>query len=209
MLCSSPIDDLVGPIRWDVIAQQLALAANLHWVLILHAHTPGVTVSPATIDRVLTMADDYGLSFFTFRELVPTRDPPGGLALAFDDDTPDQWVELRDIFAKHHAHVTFFVTRWNALTSLGRSEIALLAADGHDIEPHSTNHVRAPEYVAQHGLTAYLDDEVIPSIDVLVDAGYPTPTAFAYPWGEHTEAIDNAVLEHVDRVRVTPRWCPY
>ena len=60
-----------------------------------------------------------------------------------------------------------------------------------------------------HGLAAYLSDEVQPSIDGLVEAGYPPPAAYAYPFGEATDELNAALLAIVPRVRVSPGSCPY
>src|SRR5207302_6697461 len=99
--------------------------------------------------------------------------------------------------------------RWFEMTDDQKAGIAMLAADGHDIEPHTVHHLHAKDYVAQHGLSAYIADEVTPSIQVLADAGY-TPTSFAYPFGDHDDAIDHAVLAlpGIARVRTTPGECP-
>ena len=43
---------------------------------------------------------------------------------------------------------------------------------------------------------------------VLDAAGY-APTAYAYPFGEHTGEMDSAVLSHVGKARVSPGSCPW
>jgi hypothetical protein len=48
-----------------------------------------------------------------------------------------------------------------------------------------------------------------PSIDGLVAAGYPPPSAYAYPFGETTDELNAAILKIVPRVRVSPGSCPY
>ena len=208
VLCSDAIDDLDAPVNWPFIDDQIRLAAKERWVLMLHAHTPTKTVSLDALDHALATADAAGLDYFTFRDFQP-GEPRGGLALAFDDNAPDQWMLARDTLDKHHAHVTFFVSRWTEMTPLGHQEIAMLAADGHDIEPHTVDHLHATAYVAANGIDAYIADEVLPSFTVLEAAGYPPAAAFAYPFGDHDPAIDAAVLEHVERVRVTPGTCPW
>jgi peptidoglycan/xylan/chitin deacetylase (PgdA/CDA1 family) len=84
----------------------------------------------------------------------------------------------------------------------------MLAQAGHDLEPHSVNHLIAPDYVHAHSIDDYLNDEVLPSIQIMVDAGYH-PTTFAFPGGATTAPITDAVLQHIDRVRTTPAPCPY
>jgi hypothetical protein len=208
VLCSDAIDDLENPVNWEFIDKQLALAHERGWVAILHAHTPGVTVSTDALMHVLDKADAEGLAYETFRELVPAGHG-AGLALAFDDNAPDQWMTVRALLQQHHAHVTFFVSRWPDMTPNGRTEIGLLHDDGHDIEPHTIDHPHALDYVKQYGLDAYMNDEVLPSFDVLTAAGYPSASAFAYPFGEHDAELDRRLLEVVDKVRTTPGECPW
>jgi len=106
-------------------------------------------------------------------------------------------------------HATFFVCRYDTITDEERAGIDVLAADGHDIEPHTVHHLHGNEYVHEYGLDQYMTDEVMPSIKVLADAGYPSST-FAYPWGEHTTEVDEAILATgIQRVRTTPGECPH
>jgi hypothetical protein len=208
VLCSQPIDDLSATAPWDLVEQQMQVAERTDSVLLLHAHGPGTTVSLAAINRVLLMAQQHHLAFLTFRELDPQATPRAGLALAFDDQAIDAWFGVRDLLASHGAHVTFFVTRWYSRTDQERSELRELFDAGHDVEPHSVNHLHAPDYVRAHGLAAYLSDEMQPSIDGLVAAGYPPPNTYAYPFGEDSNELNAAILPIVPRVRVSPGSCP-
>jgi peptidoglycan/xylan/chitin deacetylase (PgdA/CDA1 family) len=210
VLCSDELDNLNQTTKPSFFHSQIEAAGRGGWALILHSHEPTVTISLDWLDQILTWADENGLEYFTFRDLVP--DPGAfrpGLALAFDDMAPDTWLLARDTLARHGAHVTFFVSDWKDIPPTGHEEIAILHADGHDIEPHSVHHYNAKDYVAQHGVDAYVQDEVLPSFQVLIDAGYPAPSTFAYPFGVHTPEIDTAVLQVVDKVRTTPGQCPW
>jgi len=209
VLCSQPVDDITHLAPWDLVEDEMQVAEHTHSVALLHAHTPGETISTAAIERVLTMADEHHLAFLTFRELAYGETPSAGLALAFDDNGIDAWFSVRDQLAAHGAHVTFFVTRWYSRSDAERAELWTLFGDGHDVEPHTVNHLHAPQYVRDHGLDAYIADEVIPSIDGLIQAGYPPANTFAYPFGEHTEELDLAIFPIVPRVRVGPATCPY
>ncbi len=209
VLCSQPIDDLTATPRWDLVEHEMQEAEHTPSVLLVHAHTPGETISTAAIERVLTMADEHHLAFLTFREFAFGETPRPGLAFAFDDDGIDAWFSVRDQLAAHGAHVTFFVTHWYSRTDAERAELWALFGDGHDVEPHTVNHLHAPQYVRDHGIDAYLADEVIPSIDGLVQAGYPPPNTFAYPYGESTDELNEAIFPIVPRVRVSPGSCPY
>ena len=209
VVCSQPIDDITQKAPWDQVEGRMQEAEHTNSVLLLHAHTPGVTITTAAIERVLTMAEDHHLAFLTFRDLAEEGAPRAGLALAFDDNGIDAWFSVRDLLAAHGTHVTFFVTRWYSRSDAERAELWTLFGDGHDVEPHTVNHLHGPQYVSDHGLDAYLADEVIPSIDGLIQAGYPPATTFAYPFGQHTDEMDLAIFPIVPRVRSGPGGCPY
>jgi peptidoglycan/xylan/chitin deacetylase (PgdA/CDA1 family) len=207
VLCSVPIDDLTGVARnWTAEESRIREASNQAWITFAHAHIPGETVSRDALEQLFALADKYGLDYVTFGELA-TAHPQGALAFAFDDTSVAQWLSVRDILDAHHATVTFFVSKWQDLTADDLRGIATLAADGHDIEPHSVNHVHALDYVSEHGVADYVAQEVVPSIEAVKAAGYQ-PTAYAYPFGEHDDAIDAAVLQVIPRVRTTPGECP-
>jgi peptidoglycan/xylan/chitin deacetylase (PgdA/CDA1 family) len=209
VVCSTAVDDIAPhSAPWNNVDGLVAEAAHHNMVAMFHAHIPGTTVSRAAIDHLLSLADQYGLDYVTFADLVaPGQTPHPAIAFAFDDNAIDQWMTVRDILDAHHARVTFFVSRWNQQPQVAIDELAQLAADGHDLEPHSVNHLVAADYVAAHGLDAYMNDEVLPSLQIMIDAGYH-PTTFAYPFGVHDDAIDRAVLQYVPRVRTTPGGCP-
>jgi peptidoglycan/xylan/chitin deacetylase (PgdA/CDA1 family) len=209
VLCSQAIDDITATAPWDIVQDQMQVAERTDSVLLLHGHAPGTSITLAAIKRVLLMAEQHHLAFLTFREFDPETTPRAGLALAFDDSTIDAWFSVRDLLAAHGAHVTFFLTRWYSRSDQERSELHELAGDGHDVEPHSVDHLNAADYVRAHGLAAYLTNEMQPSIDGLVEAGYPPPNTYAYPFGQSTEELNTAILETVPRVRVSPGSCPY
>ena len=210
ILCSQPMDNLKESVPWEVIDEQMEVAELSKAVITLHAHVPGETISIDALDRIFEMAEQHHLAFVTYRDLAaPHPTPRAGLALAFDDSRIDSWFSVRDVLLAHHARVTFFVTRFGIATETDRAQLRTLFDDGHDVEPHSVKHLLAPPYVEAHGLTAYLDDEFQPSIDVLQAAGYPPPTVYAYPFGRDTAALDDAILKVVPRVRVSPGSCPY
>jgi peptidoglycan/xylan/chitin deacetylase (PgdA/CDA1 family) len=206
-VCSEPVDGMHGESR-DFIDGEFALASNRIAAVTVHAHIPGTTLPIEWVDTILDYADADGLQYVTYADLVP-GDPRPALALAFDDQAIDAWYDTRQLLAAHSARVTFFVTRWDtAWSERGKEKLHALAAAGHDVQPHSVNHLHAPRYARQHGVDAYVRDEVLPSIEALKAAGFH-PTVFAFPFGESTPEITDAVLQHIDRVRVGPGSCPY
>ena len=135
----------------------------------------------------------------TYRDFAEGTFVQPGIALSFDDASVHLWFEIRDLFLAYDARVTFFISRYGAIP-LYHDAVRELANDGHDIAAHSVAHLRAPSYVEEHGLQAYLDDEATPSIQILRDAGYEV-TSFAYPFGARTDELDDALLEHVSILR--------
>lgn len=209
IVCSHSIDDLkADPESWGTISDQLETAQRRGSVALLHTHIPHVTVSEARLRAVFELARRRGLELVTYADFTEEAPPRAGLALAFDDHAIDAWFAARELFAEYGARLTFFVSAYFQTTDEERAKLRQLAAEGHSIQAHSVRHLDARAYVRAHGLGAYLADEAQPSIDVLREAGH-APTAYAYPFGLNSEALDRAMLERVERVRVGPRPCPY
>jgi len=192
--------DTVGHNDLDSIYGGLERAAATGEIIHLYAHIPGVTVPTDKLEAVLTRAHDLGLTFVTYADLAAGTATGPGIALSFDDSGVDAWTGERPAFDAAGARVTFFVTRYPLWTDAMKTELHQLADDGHDIEAHTIGHRNAPDYVADRGLQAWLDDDALPSIDVLRADGY-APVAFAYPFGARTRETDRAMLGHVSVLR--------
>lgn len=199
MHCAANLDDRAGN-ALDAIDAALDRAAAQGVVVELYAHRPGSTVSAERIEHVLAGARDRGLAFYTYADLAAGRAVGPGLALSFDDASVRQWHELRPMFQQHAARLTFFVSRYPALGADVYPLLRDLQRDGHDVAAHGILHLRAPAYVEDHGLAAYLEDEAVPSIELLRADGYPV-TSFAYPFGARTSELDEALLAHVSLLR--------
>ncbi len=186
----------------DSIDSGLDRAAARGEIVELYAHNPGPggTVPQARIDRVLAGAQARGLHFVTYADFANHTEQYPGLALSFDDTFADGWARLRPTFDLYGAKVTFFVSHYARLGDRAHAELQELAADGHDVEPHTVMHLRAPDYVEDHGLDAYLHDEADPSIAVLRDDGFEVH-AFAYPFGARTDELDRALGKRVPVIR--------
>ena len=192
--------DLVANNTFASIDGALDRAAARGEVLELYAHSPGKTVPFDTVEHVLAGAVARGLPFITYADFATSDVQGAGLALSFDDHNIVEWYALRPMFERHAARVTFFLSRYAFLGDYEYQYLRELAGDGHAVEAHSVNHLRAPLYVEERGLGAYLADEVVPSIEVLEADGYPVH-AYAYPFGARTEEIDDAVREHIPIIR--------
>jgi hypothetical protein len=192
--------DTVSNISLASIDSGLDRARDRGEVVELYAHHPGVTVPVGKIEYVLAGATARGLGFVTYGDFARGNTAAPGLALSFDDTFVDAWVGLVPLFEQYHARVTFFVSRYYSLTDEARAGLHVLAAAGHDLEAHSVRHLRAPDYVEDHGIDDYLHDELDPSIQVLRDQGFEV-NAFAYPFGARTGELDRAIAKRVPVIR--------
>ncbi len=198
--CAVDLDSVAGNDLASIHAG-LVRARDRGEAIHLYAHSPGSTVPLDTFEAVLADASGLGLPFVTYAELAGGPAPGAAVVLSLDDQDVDAWFALRPMFAAHQVRATFFVTRYYLFSPEHRAELHQLAADGHDIEAHTVNHLRAPDYVTDRGLRAWLDDDALPSISALSDDGFPPPVAFAYPFGARTGETDRAMLDHVQVLR--------
>jgi peptidoglycan/xylan/chitin deacetylase (PgdA/CDA1 family) len=190
VLCGLGVDG--EGIALQEIERAMARALDQHEVLILFAHEPGRTITYERVDRVLALAESLALPYVTFPELAVRRDH-AGFSLGFDDFSVDAWFGLREILQARRARVTFFVSNFGELDAQQKHMLHLLEADGHAIEAHGVGHRNAPHYVDTHGLSRYLADEIDPLLDMMARDGF-NPTTFAYPYGDRTTEIDQALL---------------
>jgi peptidoglycan/xylan/chitin deacetylase (PgdA/CDA1 family) len=153
------------------------------------------------------LVNNETIEYVTFNDFGQVS-PRSGFALAFDDDAIEKWYEMRGILRAHHARVTFFVAAYHVWTEEQRAMLAELAADGHSVQAHGVNHLFADHYLVDHTVSDYVEQEVLPSIAALKQAGYPV-TTFAFPGGASTDELTAAVLDYVPRVRVGGSSCPY
>jgi peptidoglycan/xylan/chitin deacetylase (PgdA/CDA1 family) len=200
VLCATGLDDVAGN-DLDSIRAGLDRAASRGEVIHLYGHSPGKTARAGKVETVIAEAAARGLAFVTYPQLVDgAAVPNGGIALSFDDTDVHAWYTLRDAFRQVGGRATFFVSRYDAIDAARKARLAELFADGHAVEAHTVRHQHAPDYVEEHGLTAYLREEALPSIHRLRDDGYPV-RAYAYPFGARTEELDDALLDHVEVLR--------
>ena len=210
VMCGNTIDDKASA-SIDAIGGALDRAQIDGTTVQLYAHKPGDlpgdTIEPSTIETVLAGVVERGMAYATYADLT-RGEVPGSLALSFDDHDIAGWTALRPLFAHYHARVTFFVSAFLALTETERAQLHELAADGHDIEFHSTNHFHAPAYATDHGTDGYIADEIAPGLAAMRADGF-APTIFAYPFGERTAELDDALRPHFAHVRAIHATCPY
>jgi hypothetical protein len=206
LLCGLPLDDYLVPENWGHLLDQVDTAVRERWVLNVYAHAPGVSINIPTLERALSMFDGMGLPYLTYRDLDPEAEPQAGVVFAFDDNGVDSWMSVRSLLQRHGVRATLFVSNFHELDAKQRAALHVLENDGHDIESHTVHHLEAAEYAAMHGAQAYLDDEVLPEIEMLRADGF-SPESFAYPYGSRTPETDAVISPHVRWIRTTPGTC--
>ena len=177
-------------------------------VVEIFLHDPGHSVSVDKLESIFKGVVDRGLGFATYRDLARGEMAGPAIALGFDDWFVDDWTAQRDLFARYHARVTFFVAQYPTFTDAQKSGLHALEQDGHDIEFHGTYHLDAPAYVDQYGMDTYLAAEIDPGLAAMRADGYD-PIVFAYPAGKRTPALDAALLPRFTALRATTLHCPH
>lgn len=205
VLCSASIDDKYS-VSTDEIDEALSRARLEGTTLHLYAHRPGDTVAISTLEYLLAAAVERGVEFVTYDDLT-TSALPGSLALSFDDHSIASWAAMRPAFQRHRARVTFFVSAFAGSTEEELAQLAALAGDGHDIQYHSVAHRNAEDYAAEHGVDAYVADDILPGLETIRAAGYAA-TVFAYPYGARDAATDEALAPHFQNLRAIRATCP-
>ncbi len=120
-------------------------------------------------------------------------DPSGGVALSFDDHFIREWYQLRPLFNRYKARVTFFVTCPDTLSAEDAALLRQLQSDGHEIGFHGTIHGSARQLLQSSGVKGYLETEINPGLTYLHQAGL-YPTSYAHPGGNQTTPTDEALL---------------
>lgn len=206
VLCGIGIDDKYM-VSTDAIAAGLDRATVDETILHLYAHKPNNSIDVSTIEQVVAGAADRGMPFVTYTDLADGT-ATYGLALSFDDHDVVGWNTLLPMFALYGARVTFFISHYTRINDEERRLLRNLADAGHAIEYHSTFHLSAESYTAEHGVEAYIAHDILPGLEAMRAAGY-NPRVFAYPFSARTAAIDEAVLEHFALARGGYHNCPH
>ncbi|MBT8494735.1 MAG: polysaccharide deacetylase family protein [Deltaproteobacteria bacterium] len=198
-LCGVGLDDKLGVGMGD-IREGIERARDRDEALIFYAHDIGDDLPAERLEQVLQITSDLGVPFLTFPDLHRDPTPRAGVVITFDDAFVDNWHGARDLFAAYDARATFFMTRFWKQTRTRKDKLHELLALGHAIESHGHNHIDGPRYAEELGVQAYVDDEVLPSLDAMREDGFD-PSTFAYPYGARTGQLDAAILERVELVR--------
>lgn len=206
VVCGANIDNK-NAISTDSIAVGLDRAQTDGTVIHLYSHRPAGTVDESTIEQVVAGAADRDLPFVTYRDMALGTGPDRGLALSFDDRDIAGWYGLLPMFARYRARVTFFISQFHALSPEELDQLHAIAAAGHSIDYHSTNHLNAETFSRANGVEGYLTEDVMPDLAAMRANGFD-PLVFAYPFGSRNAELDTALATHFRFLRASDFNCP-
>lgn len=139
-------------------------------------------------------------------ESIPEQQPQpksqAGVVISFDDDFVDEWFAVNTLLQPYDWKATFFVTRFNQLSTDKIQKLKDLKSNGHEIGAHGLNHINAPVFFTANGATAYLEQEIFPLVN-LMNANNLTTTSFAYPYGARNPSTDPILLNEFQMIRGT------
>jgi peptidoglycan/xylan/chitin deacetylase (PgdA/CDA1 family) len=124
----------------------------------------------------------------------------GGLAISFDDRFVKEWYQLRPLFRKYNAKVTFYITQPDSLSTEEVQLLHQLQKDGHEIGCHGAMHVRSMYYIWDNSLEEYLENEIFHALKTMKKRGF-LPKTFAHPGGSQTWYSDRELLKYFTLLR--------
>ncbi|MDI9878437.1 polysaccharide deacetylase family protein [Flectobacillus longus] len=140
-------------------------------------------------------------SLYVFRGYIFLENmPKAGIALSFDDRYIKEWYQLRPLFKKYNAHVTFYLTQPDSLSTEEWNMLRILAQDGHEIGCHGAIHTQSIPFVWRNSIQEYLDIEIHQALKTMQSHGY-IPHTFAHPGGSQFWWLDQKLYQYFDLLR--------
>ncbi|MCF8254386.1 MAG: polysaccharide deacetylase family protein [Bacteroidia bacterium] len=138
---------------------------------------------------------------FTFSNCKKDNSKPLGAGILITvDKPPDTWQHLQTFLKENDVKLTFYIENYNTITDSTKEMMKSFMKDGHEIAHHSLTHAHADEYAEKYGVDAYLQDEILNVTEAMKKDGF-NPVTFAYPHGDCTSEVDQALLKHFVNIR--------
>lgn len=131
------------------------------------------------------------------KEAIPYQ---SGVVISFDDAYVDEWFEADKVLKKYDWKATFCVCRIDSIGQPQIQKLHQLQAKGHEIAGHGYHHYNAVKFVKANGIDAYLKQEIDPMMASMKQLKFNV-TSFAYPYGERSDELDNALTKRFKMVR--------
>jgi hypothetical protein len=128
-------------------------------------------------------------------------DAPMHILLSFDDRAHlDDWVEIAPMLGERNVEATFMLDRVATMEESDWEKVEVLLDHGHALGYHGEHHHGA----VASGLApeAWVQQEVLPSMDAFASRNL-SANVLAMPRGDSTSEHEAALLEVVERVRLT------
>lgn len=132
----------------------------------------------------------------------PEPKGPGAVVLTFDDGYINEWFTADSVFSGYDWKATFCVTRYSTLVDDEKQKLITLQNNGHEIASHGSKHLRATEYLSEHTMKNYLDEEIFPSLNSMVNDGIDI-SSFVYPYGSRSIETDLTLFNYFSVLRGT------
>jgi peptidoglycan/xylan/chitin deacetylase (PgdA/CDA1 family) len=124
----------------------------------------------------------------------------GKVALTFDDSSIHNWHAYLPFFDSLNIKATFYVSFYHALTKKQKEELHAIAAHGHEIGYHTTNHPDLVKMLKQKNLKYIIEEEINKDLSLMRQDGFQVRN-FAYPYGSHNSDLDFALLKRFNSIR--------
>ncbi len=130
-----------------------------------------------------------------------------GVAITFDDNYYDEWIDMLPILDSYDAKVTFFISLNypNNAKKEDKEKILRLYNNGNEIGCHTVNHPKTHIYLKTNSLTSYYLNEIEPSLKFFDMLGISV-TSFAYPYGFNTSESDIFLSDYFLTIRTVSRY---
>lgn len=126
--------------------------------------------------------------------------PDGEVALTFDDSAVDNWFTYMPVLDSLNIKATFYVSNYHKLTQKQKDELHIMAAHGHEIAYHTTNHPDLVKALQKKGMAALITEEIEKDLPLMRKDGFNIVN-FAFPFGSHNAQLDAAFLRTFKSIR--------
>jgi peptidoglycan-N-acetylglucosamine deacetylase len=143
----------------------------------------------------------FMLLFCEKDEVEPVIQPNlAGVVLSFDDAYINDWYATNQKLKSYFWKASFCVCKINTLKISEINKLKQLQKEGNEISGHSYNHFNAVDFICDHSIKEYLNQEIDPMLDLMSFYGFHV-TSFVYPFGSRNEKIDTALLKKFKIIR--------
>jgi len=148
-------------------------------------------------NRTLTSSEILNLYVSDIHNIKNLK--PGGIALSWDDSPHiDSCYQYLSLFHEYNATCTMNVNRLNSQTEV--VELNALHLAGWEIASHGYDHIDTRKFLTNNTPTAFLNQEIFPSIKEIYSYNYPVHT-FVYPFSSRDETTDALLTPYFRTLR--------